>query len=72
MMIAFGARRFEFHLGTALAAEIEIPLGWSDGSALVAYIDGQMRHHARRDFKGEIRAMFKQYGVEVDERFVWY
>jgi putative transposase len=46
-------------------------VGLSDRSALVAYIDGQMRHHARRDFQGEMRAMFAQYGVAVDERFVW-
>jgi REP element-mobilizing transposase RayT len=46
-------------------------VGLGDRDALVRYIDGQAAHHQRRDFQGEMRAMFKKYGVEFDERFVW-
>ena len=46
-------------------------VGLSDRLELVRYIDGQEAHHRRRDFQGEMRAMFVKYGVEFDERFVW-
>jgi len=31
----------------------------------------QKEHHARVDFKDEIRALLKKYNVEYDEAFVW-
>jgi REP element-mobilizing transposase RayT len=40
-------------------------------SELIAYIDTQETHHAKRDFQGEMRALFAQYGVAFDERYVW-
>lgn len=46
-------------------------VGLSDRAALVRYIDSQGTHHQRRDFQGEMRAMFAKYGVAFDERFVW-
>jgi putative transposase len=46
-------------------------VGLSDRAALVRYIDGQATHHQRRDFQAEMRAMFRKYGVEYDEQFVW-
>jgi putative transposase len=46
-------------------------VGLGDREALVRYVDGQAVHHQRRDFQGEMRAMFKKYGVQFDERFVW-
>ena len=46
-------------------------VGLSDRAALVRYIDGQAEHHQRRDFQGEMRAMFAKYEVAFDERFVW-
>ncbi len=46
-------------------------VGLADRAALVRYIDGQEAHHQRRDFQGEMRAMFEKYGVAFDERFVW-
>jgi putative transposase len=46
-------------------------VGLGDRSALVKYIDNQATHHQRRNFQAEMRAMFAQYGVEFDERFVW-
>jgi REP element-mobilizing transposase RayT len=46
-------------------------VGLSDRSALVRYIDDQARHHQKRDFQAEMRALFAKYGVAFDERFVW-
>jgi putative transposase len=46
-------------------------VGLGDCRALVKYIDEQAKHHQRRDFKAEMRAMFMQYGVEFEERYVW-
>jgi putative transposase len=46
-------------------------VGLGDRQVLVQYIDAQAAHHQRRDFKAEMRAMFAQYGVEFDERYVW-
>ncbi len=46
-------------------------VGLGDRKALVTYIDDQATHHQRRDFQAEMRAMFTQYGVAFDERFVW-
>jgi putative transposase len=39
--------------------------------ALRKYIETQAEHHKRRDFREEIQALFRQYGVEFDERYVW-
>lgn len=46
-------------------------VGLGDRKALVTYIDDQARHHARRDFQAEMRALFTKYSVAFDERFVW-
>jgi REP element-mobilizing transposase RayT len=46
-------------------------VGLSDRAALVRYIDAQGTHHQRRDYQGEMRAMFAKYGVVFDEKFVW-
>lgn len=46
-------------------------IGASGVDALVKYIANQRAHHARMDFKDEVRALFRKYGVEFDERYVW-
>ncbi len=46
-------------------------VGLGDRSALIRYIDDEAKHHARRDFQAEMRAMLAKYGVAFDERFVW-
>lgn len=62
---------------TALAG-----FGWQDGyfafsigesgvEALRAYIAGQKEHHIGIDFKDEVRAFLRKYGMEWDERFIW-
>jgi REP element-mobilizing transposase RayT len=56
--------------------------GWQDGyfafsigesgvDALRAYIAGQKEHHKTVDFKDEVRAFLRKYGVEWDERYIW-
>jgi len=42
-----------------------------DLNALIAYIDAQEVHHAKRDFQDEFRALLQKYGVEFDERYLW-
>ena len=56
--------------------------GWRDGyfgfsigesgvDALHAYIANQKEHHKTVDFKDEVRAFLKKYGIEWDERYIW-
>jgi len=56
--------------------------GWQDGyfafsigesgvDALRAYIANQKEHHKTIDFKDEMRAFLRKYGIEWDERYVW-
>ena len=58
--------RFAWQRGYAVFS-----VGLADRAALMRYIDDQTRHHARRDYQGEMRAMFAKYGVAFDERLVW-
>lgn len=46
-------------------------LGRSDLDALVRYIDTQEEHHRKVDFRDELLAILKRYGVEHDEQYVW-
>jgi REP element-mobilizing transposase RayT len=46
-------------------------VGLGDRQSLIKYIDAQASHHQRRDFQAELRAMFAQYDVVFDERYVW-
>jgi putative transposase len=56
--------------------------GWQDGyfgfsigesgvDALRAYIANQKEHHKTIDFKDEVRAFLRKYGMEWDERYIW-
>lgn len=56
--------------------------GWQDGyfafsigesgvDALRAYIANQKEHHKTVDFKDEVRAFLRKYGIEWDERYIW-
>jgi REP element-mobilizing transposase RayT len=38
---------------------------------VIAYIENQHKHHARKDFQNEYRSYLKKYNVEYDERYVW-
>ena len=61
-----GFARFQWQRGYAAFS-----VGPSDRQALVEYIDGQAVHHRKRDYQGEMRALFSKYGVAFDEQFVW-
>ena len=42
-----------------------------DVDDLLGYIDNQEEHHKHETFQDEFRRLCKQYGVEIDERYVW-
>lgn len=46
-------------------------IGESGVDAVRAYIANQKEHHQRVDFKDEVRAFLKKYGIEWDERYIW-
>ena len=46
-------------------------IGESGLDALRAYIANQRAHHQRIGCKDEMRALFRKYGIEPDERYVW-
>ena len=48
-----------------------LSIGESGVDALRAYIANQKEHHKGIDFKGEVRAFLKKYGIEWDERYIW-
>ena len=35
------------------------------------YIENQEEHHKKTDFKDELIAFLKEYGIEFDERYLW-
>jgi putative transposase len=39
--------------------------------ALKDYIRNQQEHHRIETFQDELRRLFRKYGVEFDERYVW-
>jgi REP element-mobilizing transposase RayT len=46
-------------------------IGESGADAMRAYIAGQKEHHKGVDFKDEVRALLRKYGMDWDERYVW-
>lgn len=38
---------------------------------VIAYIENQHKHHAKKDFQNEFRAYLKKYNMDYDERYVW-
>jgi putative transposase len=46
-------------------------VGRSQLADLVRYIEDQERHHAKRTFQDEFRAMLHKYEVAFDEAYVW-
>lgn len=43
----------------------------SQEGEVVRYIEGQLQHHAKRDFKTEFLSMLNQHEIEFDERYIW-
>ena len=46
-------------------------IGASGVDGLRAYLAEQKQHHRNIDFKDEVRALLRKYGLEWDERFAW-
>ena len=40
-------------------------------SSVREYIEGQAEHHAKFDFKTELRELLRRHDVAFDERYVW-
>jgi REP element-mobilizing transposase RayT len=45
--------------------------GPSQVDALVGYIRSQEEHHARVSYQDEFRRLCREYGLGIDERYVW-
>lgn len=43
----------------------------SEVDTVIAYIANQHKHHNKKNFQIEYRAMLKKYKVEYDEKYVW-
>lgn len=43
----------------------------SDASAVVAYVQDQVKHHRKMTFQEEYRRLLERYQVAFDERYVW-
>jgi putative transposase len=46
-------------------------IGESGVQAVKRYIADQKKHHQKRSFQDEYRALLGKYGIEWDERYVW-
>lgn len=46
-------------------------IGESGVEPVRAYIANQKEHYKTIDFKDEVRAFLRKYGIEWDERYVW-
>jgi REP element-mobilizing transposase RayT len=44
---------------------------YRDKSMIVNYIKNQKEHHKKTTFEDEYRALLKEFGVEVDERYIF-
>ncbi|NEW84879.1 MAG: IS200/IS605 family transposase [Mariniphaga sp.] len=42
---------------------------WKDKDMIVNYIKNQQEHHKKESFEDELRSLFKEHGIEIDERF---
>lgn len=39
--------------------------------AVAEYIENQVEHHQKRDFREEFKALLRKYEVDFDEKFLW-
>jgi putative transposase len=42
-----------------------------DEARVMEYIQNQVKHHEREDFKTEFRRLLQEHGIEFDERYIW-
>jgi REP element-mobilizing transposase RayT len=59
---------YDFHWQAGYALFSVSP---SQLEAVRTYIQNQETHHAKTDFKVELRALLRKHGLEWDERYVW-
>jgi len=61
---------------------LDIPFCWQNGYGAFSisqshvkdvrhYIETQEEHHAKVDFKDELRRLCGLYGIEIDEKYIW-
>jgi REP element-mobilizing transposase RayT len=43
----------------------------SNVESVVAYIEGQAKHHGKMSFQDEFRALCEKHKIEIDERYIW-
>lgn len=46
-------------------------IGQSQVEIAANYIRKQKEHHAKQDYKDELRTILKKYEIEYDERYIW-
>jgi REP element-mobilizing transposase RayT len=46
-------------------------IGIGDVERTINYINNQVEHHGKMDFKTEFRAFLKKHGIEYDERYIF-
>jgi putative transposase len=63
-----GAEFANFHWQGGYGA---FSIGQSGVAEATAYIADQPKHHRRRSFEEELRALLKLYELEFDERYLW-
>jgi putative transposase len=63
-----GAEFANFHWQAGYGA---FSIGESGVAEATAYIADQPRHHRRKGFEEELRALLKLYELEFDERYLW-
>ena len=43
----------------------------SELNPILEYVDNQAEHHRERSFQDEYRALLREQGIAIDERYVW-
>lgn len=61
-----GAAQFAWQRGYA-----DFSVSRSNLDEVVAYVADQPRHHTKRGFQDELRALLRKHEIEWDERYVW-
>ncbi len=46
-------------------------VGSGDLDAAATYVRNQLDHHEKVSFQDELRALMREAGLEIDERYVW-
>jgi putative transposase len=67
-MKKFGPSQAKFHWQSGYGA---FSVSQSEADRVVRYIQNQARHHHRRSFQDEYRALLDRHGISFDERYVW-